>query len=73
MCREIYFIIKGRVEIFINTINSLFTCGLYFPGHYFGEITTVLNTPSPCSFSTATNCDLFFIQQYILNYFIEKI
>lgn len=66
--REIYFIQKGETEMFVDYKNSPFTCGVYFSGHYFGDISTVLDIPSPCSFCAATNCDLLFITKYLLYY-----
>lgn len=64
--REIYFIQKGEAEMFVDYMNSPFTCGMYFAGHYFGDVSTVLDIPSPCSFCAASNCDLLFITKYIL-------
>lgn len=61
--REMYFLVKGEVEVFIDYNQSPFTVGLYNAGCYFGDESLILEMRSPCSFTSITYCDLYFINK----------
>lgn len=61
--REMYFLVKGEVEVFIDYEKSPFTVGIYNTGCYFGDASLILEMRSPCSFSSITYCDLYFINK----------
>lgn len=64
MCKEIYFIKKGTVELSINKNNKYETIGISCTGSYFGDISALLDIKNPVQYSASSFCDLFFITIY---------